>query len=574
MQGNQEEKHPVDNSELGLSQPRKEVQFAYIPWIVLGAGILFSLFWQLLVPYGHFFSGDGALKALLAQQWSAGDFRFDLDLPAASWVKTLWQKGLYPFEEPFVYLVKDVYYITFPFTFPVLTAPFHALSGYRGLYFVPLVATWAIWLNFYWVCRRLKLNDLLTALGLVVLIFASPLTFYSATYWEHNLAIALSFYGMSTLLVPGKQGLSKKDAIFSGVAIGLSVWFREEIVIIVGFFCLLVYAAYFFRLRRLKHLAENKELIVISMILSVGGFFLLNLFVYHHPLGIHSIQVVKKFSLLERLQVTAGNLKIFLVGENFNQWYSLLYTFPLVLFPIIYLVGYFWKPQKLKLTLRAKIVYLLCLLFPIAVAFLVPAGGGGKQWSPRFLLVLIPLIILVTIGELRFLKRISQPVVRNLSYAGFFLLLMVSFWLNTITAPRYFVESAQRIQPAIDFLRSHPNQIVAVSHQYVAQSMMPAMEEKLFFLSKNQQSLGILGKELNQQKINEFAYVCYPYQLTELCKTLAKKPKSLLTFPEQNFTLAFSELGKYGTGKYAIYQAELTSLKSSLPEAIAPLPKL
>jgi hypothetical protein len=81
-----------------------------------------------------FFSGDAELKALLAKQFSSGQFRFDLNLPVEQWVRNLWQNGLYPFQERFVYNRFGQYYITFPFTFPLVTAPFQALFGYRGLY--------------------------------------------------------------------------------------------------------------------------------------------------------------------------------------------------------------------------------------------------------------------------------------------------------------------------------------------------------------------------------------------------------------------------------------------------------
>ncbi|MDY7013071.1 MAG: hypothetical protein SVX43_05625, partial [Cyanobacteriota bacterium] len=71
----------------------------YWCWGTILAGILYSLYlcWQ--VPKDVFFNGDGALKALLAQQISRGQMRFDLVESSESWVHQLWQKGLYPYKE-------------------------------------------------------------------------------------------------------------------------------------------------------------------------------------------------------------------------------------------------------------------------------------------------------------------------------------------------------------------------------------------------------------------------------------------------------------------------------------------
>ena len=45
-------------------------------WGIILAGVLFSLYLLCQVPDGVYFSGDGGLKALLAQQLGAGIFRF------------------------------------------------------------------------------------------------------------------------------------------------------------------------------------------------------------------------------------------------------------------------------------------------------------------------------------------------------------------------------------------------------------------------------------------------------------------------------------------------------------------
>ncbi|MEA5578516.1 hypothetical protein [Anabaena sp. UHCC 0451] len=77
-----------------------------------------------------------------------------------------------------LYVLSQVafYYITFPFTFPLITAPFYAILGYKGFYIIPLISTWVIWFNFYRLCQDFKFDSLIISIGLMTLIFASPLT--------------------------------------------------------------------------------------------------------------------------------------------------------------------------------------------------------------------------------------------------------------------------------------------------------------------------------------------------------------------------------------------------------------
>jgi hypothetical protein len=179
-----------------------------LPLAIILVGVLFSLYLQLQIPAEVFFSGDAGLKVLLTKQFASGNFKFYLDLPVESWVHNLWASGIYPFEPPFAYNIDNRYYIQYPFTFPLISAPFYTLFGWRGLYIVPLVSLWLIWWRFYIVCRCLHLGSTSIFIGLATLIFASPLTLYGAMFWEHTIAVAIAFYGLSIIsIVPPKSYL-------------------------------------------------------------------------------------------------------------------------------------------------------------------------------------------------------------------------------------------------------------------------------------------------------------------------------------------------------------------------------
>lgn len=525
------------------------------PLSIILAGILFSIFLQWQVPNGVYFSGDAGLKALLARQLSDGIFRFDLVPPSESWIRDVWDGGLYPYGEPFVYKVANKHYITFPFTFPLVTAPFEALFGYRGLYIIPLISTWIIWFVFYWLCQRLKVNHFYTSVALISLIFASPLTIYSAMYWEHTLAVALAFAGGTILLASkNSSGLSINNAVLSGALVGLSVWFRPEFLCWVAILIGLVYFASLSQIKGVETIAflsKNKTIFAVSAIATIALFFLCNKLIYGHPLGIHAIQVVEKVSLTKKLK---DSLKSFQgLGKAF------LIYFPLTLFLIFYPLLSFLKNREVKLNLKLSLAYLICILFTIGVALIVPPGTaglipGGKQWGARFLLILIPVVALVAVKELSYLKTAINPIFEYVGIGIISLLLLVGIHKNTYEATIYLQESHQGILPAIEFLQKTPNNIIAISHQFVAQAIAPSIgQDKVFFAVENQNDLTLLGKKLLEQNKQEFLYICYPHRPCEVPQKMTNN--------EGDFTIQLSNLGTFG--KYPIYEGVISSRSPS-----------
>lgn len=554
MKSDKEKKQPQGKKfKIGLDD---------LPWLVIFVGILFTLYLQFLIPEDVFFSGDAGLKALLSKQLGSGQLRFDLVPPPQTWVQNLWNNGLYPFETPFVYNLNNKYWITFPYTFPLVTAPFYALFGYRGFYLVPLLATWAIWLSFYWACRRLKINSLFTAIGLIVLIFASHLSLYSAMYWEHTLAVALAFQGFSTLLIPGNsQGLSKKDAVISGVLIGLAVWFRPEFLCLVGLCLVLVYFASLnqfrqldfinkrLRLGKLHYLTKNREIFVISMVVTVGLFFLSNKLIYNHPLGIHAIQVVEEQTLPQRLRDAR---------KNFGQLSGAIFEYlPITFFPVIYLIIAAIAKRRFNIKLAA--IYLICFFFIVGVSLIVPVStqkqiAGGLQWGVRFLLVLVPIICLVAIKELQLIQLKANPAIKYGCFLIFAMLVVIGVHKNVFAGTAFLKKTHDGYLPAIQFLQKDPHQVIAMSHQFVAQALEPGLSrEKIFFRVEDSQKLVKLASTLADQGNQTFIYVCYPHRK---CKVPETKPEALkFSKGNQRFGIKLSKLGKFG--QYPIYEAAI-----------------
>jgi hypothetical protein len=352
---------------LQRSQPQESPLGFIWPAVVLLGGLLLTLWIQQFSRNGVLFSGDGGLKALLtqqlAQQVSAGRFSLDMALrlplgewAKADWIRALWQQGLYPFTPPYVYEALPTageatkYFITFPFTFPSISAPFYAFFGDRGLYIIPLLALWATWFRFWQIGRRAGWDTIALCVGLVALIFSAPLSFYGGTFWEHTLAVALAYWGVTALLYPplssaalssaalssaalssaalssaaqadsnrpllapasipesdpesesGQRlplapALSPIRVLSSGVLIALSAWFRPEFLCLIAAVGGLAGISWLFpRLRLSPPITfTNGLLLVGAMACTLGVFFALNYGIYGHFLGIHALQIVEE----------------------------------------------------------------------------------------------------------------------------------------------------------------------------------------------------------------------------------------------------------------------------------------
>jgi hypothetical protein len=287
------------------------------------------------------------------------------------------------------------------------------------------------------------------------------------------------------------------------------------------------------------------------MLVTIGLFFLCNQLIYNHPLGIHAIQVVEDSSLTQKLKDAWKSFQE--LGLTFLNY------FPITLFLVFYLILSFFKKREIKFNLTLILVYLICLFFILGVSLIVPPGTaglipGGKQWGARFLLILIPIVTLVAIKELIYLKESVRPILGYVGISIISLLLIVGIHKNTYAATIYLQENHQGILPAIEFIEKNPNDVIAISHQFVAQAIEASVSrDKFFFLVENKKSLSKLSAALLRQKQQNFLYVCYPFRPCPLPEEISENLKIIQK--DRRFTIKFLNLGKLG--KYPIYEVAI-----------------
>jgi len=188
----------------------------------------------------------------------------------------------------------------------------------------------------------------------------------------------------------------------------------------------------------------------------------------------------------------------------------MLFRFVPVLFVIV--------PISLVLAFRKKntgfgiisIVFFLCTVLLVAVSLVVP-NFGGKQWGPRYLLILVPplclacgIIIQWALKESnRFLKYACPAVIVGLAIFG--------AYHNTYYGTKNLIDNYKyRMKPALDYLRGDTTPIVAVNQHYIARGLTADYDNKAFFLVRTEEELGRFASLALKHGHTRFLYIAQP----------------------------------------------------------------
>lgn len=438
------------------------------PWIlVLALGVLFSLYLQTLVRPNVFYSCDGGLKFLytrqLAERGLAG-LRLDLDLEEPEWVTPLWRANMYPFEPPFVWESAGRRYVEYPPFFSWMTAPLFRALGFRGLYLLPLLAVWGSWLAMAVLCRRRGLAPLPAAAALALLVFATPVTLYSAMYWEHTLALLLLIGGLIGL-GPAVSGGAR--GIAHGVALGLSAWLRPEHLL----FSALVFALLFAPPRPAVR-QPGRRGFLLGLSVSIAAFFLWNLTTSGALLGWQGLQLTTPDTmphLGSRLAALVETTRLMAL------------TCPVAVAALA-LGAVLLASSRTRQRLDSFDRLLLGLLaaFWLAMPLAFP-NTGGLQWGARYLLPLAPIAALLAV-RLSAGHPAALAAVAAAGIAGS----LVNCGSGVADLARNYRE---RQTPAMELLLGSPVRCVLTNTHYVTMELTAAFGEKIFFVLRDPASV-------------------------------------------------------------------------------------
>jgi len=460
--------------------------------LTLATGCILTIVLFMQTREGVFFLSDGGLRYLMTEQYAQGKLSIYLLEEHPAWVERAWESGLDPFEPPTVYMQDGKHIVAFTMWFPLITAPFYKLFGFRGLYIIPTLSLWFLWIRLLILGKRLKVNNLILWLGLVAFSLGSPMIVYGALFWEHSLSVLLVFLSIEFVLCARDNPYSLPAAMVLGALSGLSTWFRYEA------FLVIIPVMYYLYVRSWHKVEPPEAVFIFSSAAAIGLLFLINWKLYGSPLSMQ----------FENISGTFGN--------NARYWFAylvflmlqkrLFYYYPLVIFVL--------TAYPLLLFRKPKLDTLFLLSMPLLIVFITPmmlVDSGGKHWGVRYFYVMFPALIVVMMLALEVVRGLPAHWLRWGLSMLFAASLLLSTFHNSITGSIHITEDyAGRIRPALSYLRSSPIQEIAVGHRVMAEELAFLYQSRNFFTILNDDEMSALGQALADQGIDQFTFLTTP----------------------------------------------------------------
>jgi hypothetical protein len=404
--------------------------------------------------------------------------------------------------------------------------------GFRGLYIIPTLCLWLLWWRNIELLKYLRFSGISLVFSVFTLVLGMPILLYGAMFWEHTLAVLLVFIGLEYAIKENQYRYSIFISAVMGIAFGFAFWIRPE-AFLVSFPVTLFLALRYYRKQKTSVIA-----FILAFCVTTFGFFIINLILYNYPLGIHGTQSVHSGGLGERLFRSIQIIKVLLFR-------LLMRTFPLAIL-IIALFPILWRNRKPSMYLLTFLTIFVILFVPIMVI-----SPGGKQWGPRFLYIIFPLLILLAAYQMESIKLVKIRFIKYFGISAFVLLSLFGFYRNSFQGTINLIyDYNNRIQPSLLFLRQTQPKAVAVGHQVISQELFALHPDLNFFLTPDKESIEKLGVHLLAEGICEFYYMTgadYYYP-----------PKNINGKTHAGFIkiYTFIDIGTYG--EYNLYDVEVS----------------
>lgn len=240
--------------------------------LVFSAALVLLVALSAWLPCEAFYTGDSGVKLiqvenLVANHYSTVTLRYNgHDIDPGSTIS--------PFQlRPSVYVKGGESYSVFPVLFSLLSSLLYIAFGFAGLYVLP-VCSGLLCIPLIYAISRHFVPHRFSLLAAALVMFGTPMFFYSLTFWEHTPAVCL-FLAFVWLLMSRMN--SRLATVIAGSLLGLSVWLRTEMLVLVLISC----AAGLVFLRR----PRSVWLCVAGMTASLAGLLAVNMALYGEWLG-------------------------------------------------------------------------------------------------------------------------------------------------------------------------------------------------------------------------------------------------------------------------------------------------
>ncbi|MBM4082878.1 MAG: hypothetical protein FJ278_24435 [Planctomycetes bacterium] len=167
-----------------------------------------------------------------------------------------------------------------------------------------------------------------------------------------------------------------------------------------------------------------------------------------------------------------------------------------------------WRPAADEGVRKLRFAFCLVALYVVLVAAASPVTGG-LQHGPRFLLPIVPLVMILAMsGGEQLLERGYSPQVQKCLLAGFLVLAACGLTM-AIRACNAAYFRKQLGHNLVAKVREYPQKVVIADHWPTPQELAALYYEKMLFLAKDQPSAVKLIEQLAAKDIREFVYLSH-----------------------------------------------------------------
>jgi hypothetical protein len=371
-------------------------------------------------------------------------------------------------------------YAMFSAPFAYLSSIPFFLAGYPGLYLIPILST-LLTLRAYSMIARCCLSPAWVLAGVVILALASPLFFYTLTFWEHTAAVLLVTSALA-LALDGMRSSNARPLLIAGLFLGAAAWLRNEVILSIPALGLALLVVRPPGMWRVSFWIGGGAALTIGLLLvfnqaSYGSFLGPHVLVagqsnyaratdlstlIEQRLGWATTLLVPqahRFVLIDlglliavalasrltkhRLAIAIGALGVSLLAVRLSSLIQLmlssgLHSTLLETFPLVLLLALPRAPAepaaaaeqhaaRLAGSLSEERIVSLLEWFAvgyIALAWLAYIPDGGTQWGPRVLLPALPPIVVVVLWRVS--GWVHSPSTRQIGLAIAVALVLVS----------------------------------------------------------------------------------------------------------------------------------------------------
>ncbi len=441
--------------------------------------------------------------------------------------------------------------------FILISAVSYRLFGFGGLYILPLGAALLLLIGVARLASVLYLEKSAAHLAVFLTGLATPVWFYSQTFWEHTTAACLCVWGM-VLVMRFLDGNRWRDLAVGFAFLVAAVFFRD----VLGIFAGLVLVLLLIRDRK-----QGLKLILVAGAVLVGGVTLLMLLQWcttGKPLGFHADTLIGSgSSLADHLMHRPRLFYLLFCAAHPERGWSLLMAAPFVIAFLVrprlaesrlpgilprwalaalisggvFLAAFFNSPNSLGFLLMANSFFLaspililglvrrkeagwistgddllltVACLYLIAYSLVAPwAGAVSLHWGGRPVFALYPFFAVLAAGNLsRWLKALSGKGFHGGSIIiGLLVLASLVAQVGSVELlgrKKAFSEKLSRT--VADF----PQPVVVTNVWWLGHEMYSVFFDKSIFYVRSQEKLDRLEADLYARGIREYVYISRP----------------------------------------------------------------